>query len=84
MQQCLVYVGVTKMTDTASWITFGKDRYHLNEEMAKWCRDKFGLGGYIPPADGPWMMRTMFGNTTFAFKEQKHYNWFVLRWIHGK
>lgn len=61
-------------------VTFGKDRFHLNEEMAKWCRDKFGLGGYIPPADGPWMMRTMFGNTTFAFRDEKQYTWFILRW----
>lgn len=61
-------------------ITFGKDRYHLNETMATWCKERFGHGGYLPAATDLWQMDTMFGNTTFAFSEEKHYTWFILRW----
>lgn len=48
--------------------------------MAKWCYEKFGNGGYLPPASGLWMMSTGFGETTFAFADEKHYTWFILRW----
>jgi hypothetical protein len=76
------------MTDTASWITFGKDCYHLNGEMEQWCRDNVGNGGwtYGSPAtwegmEGKiWTMHSMFGNTTFCFKEAKHLTMFILRW----
>lgn len=70
-------------------ITFGKDRYHLNGAMETWCADHIGKGGwtYGSPvtwegmkSDWVWVIYSMFGNTTFAFKEQKDYNWFVLRW----
>ena len=75
-------------TETASWITFGKDRYHLNGEMEKWCRDNIGLGGwtYSTPKtwegmDGKiWVIYSMFGNTTFSFKESKDLTMFLLRW----
>lgn len=73
-------------------ITFGKDRYHEHLDMEKWCYKNIGKGGWswgTPKTwegmdDKIWTMNSAFGNTTFAFKEQKHYNWFVLRWIHGK
>lgn len=76
------------MTDTASWITFGKDRYHQHPEMDQWCRDNIGEGGwtYETPKTWEgmngkiWVMYSMFGNTTFAFKESKHLAWFMLRW----
>jgi hypothetical protein len=76
------------MNDTASWTTFGKDRYHLNGEMERWCLDNVGNGGwtYSTPEtwegmDGKvWIMHSMFGNTTFCFKEAKHLAWFMLRW----
>jgi hypothetical protein len=72
----------------ASWITFGKDRYHLNGEMERWCRDNVGEGGwtYNTPKtwegmEGKiWIMHSMFGNTTFAFKEAKYLTMFILRW----
>ena len=71
-------------------ITFGKDRYHLNGAMETWCADHIGRGGWT--FDSPktwegmkdgwvWTMHSMFGNTTFCFKEEKHFNWFVLRWL---
>lgn len=76
------------MTDTASWIVFGKDRYHLNGEMERWCKDNVGEGGWT--YDTPktwegmdskvWIMHSMFGNTTFAFKDSKDLTMFLLRW----
>jgi hypothetical protein len=27
-----------------------------------------------------WTIHSMFGNTTFAFKNKRHYTWFILRW----
>lgn len=76
------------MTDTASWITFGKDRYHLNGEMEQWCKEKIGEGGwsYANPKTWEgmhgkiWVMHSMFGNTTFAFKDSKDLTMFLLRW----
>lgn len=76
------------MSDTSSWITFGKDRYHQNYEMESWCREHIGDGGwtYNSPATWAgmgnkiWVMHSMFGNTTFAFKESKDLTMFILRW----
>lgn len=77
---------------TAGWhkmeITFGKDRYSQHLEMESWCRDNIGPGGwtYDSPkswkgmGDKIWIMHSMFGNTTFAFKDPRHYTLFVLRW----
>jgi hypothetical protein len=69
-------------------ITFGKDRYHEHLEMEKWCHNNIGLGGwtYGNPKTWEgmgkkiWIMHSMFGNTTFAFKDPRHYTLFVLRW----
>jgi hypothetical protein len=76
------------MNDVASWITFGKDRYHLNGEMEQWCKENIGEGGwsYANPKTWEgmhgkiWTMHSMFGNTTFAFKDSKHLTLFLLRW----
>lgn len=76
------------MSDVASWITFGKDRYHLNGEMERWCHDNIGKGGwsYDTPKtwDGMggrvWAMHSLFGHTTFVFKDSKHLTMFLLRW----
>lgn len=63
-------------------ITFDKDRYHLIGEMEKWCYKQIGEGGWRPrPADGGlWSMSSMFGMTTFEFKDTKHFSMFLLRW----
>jgi hypothetical protein len=76
------------MTNIASLITFGKDRYHLNSEMSGWCSDNIGEGKWTHDTpktwegmDGKvWVMHSMFGNTTFCFKEEKDFIWFKLRW----
>ena len=69
-------------------ITFGKDGYHLNGEMEQWCRDNIGPGMWTYSSaqewagmgDNLWTMHSIFGRTTFDFREEKHYHWFVLRW----
>ena len=70
-----------------SWITFGKDRYHEHGRMEYWCEQHFGEGKWINepyPKDWTnmpaWTVHSMFGNTTFAFKNERHYTWFTLRW----
>jgi hypothetical protein len=76
------------MSETASWVTFGQERYHLNSEMEKWCQNNIGEGGWtddIPKIwkdvkGKVWVIYSMFGNTTFAFKESKHLSMFLLRW----
>lgn len=71
---------LSQMTMRPFEITFGKSRYHLINEMIEWCTKEFGPGGYLPPADGAWIVNGAFGNNTFAFANKKHYTWFVLRW----
>lgn len=70
-------------------ITFGKDRYHQHPAMEDWCHENIGPGGWT--WGGPstweglgnkiWIMHSTFGNTTFAFKDARHYTLFVLRWL---
>lgn len=71
--------------DTIKEITFGKDRYHLHREMEAWCQDNVGEGGWnsdrlVWDEGRKWATSSMFGNTTFAFKNERDYIWFVLRW----
>lgn len=69
-------------------ITFNNTYYHLNGEMEQWCRKYAGegkwVGGKLKTWEGMepnvWAVESMFGHTTFMFKEDKHYHWFVLRW----
>jgi hypothetical protein len=76
------------MNDTASWITFGKERYWQHPDMEQWCQKHVGHGGwsYDTPKtwegmDGKvWVMHNMFGNITYAFKDPKQLTMFILRW----
>lgn len=66
-------------------ITLGKDQYHLNGAMERWCEEHIGNGGWhtldTPPTiEMKWWMRSMFGNTTFGFHNPKHLSMFILRW----
>jgi len=73
---------------TEHWITFGKDRYHQHIEMENWCSSKFGPGNWISERivkdwEGmqvTWTIHSMFGNTTFSFKDPKHLTLFLLVW----
>jgi hypothetical protein len=70
------------------FITFGKEQYHLHTEMQNWCTSKFGPGNWISERvvkdwEGMqvnWTIHSMFGNTTFCFKDPKHLTWFILKW----
>ena len=72
------------MSELAYWITFGKDQYYLNGSMEQWCLDHVGKGGWLYRFDQDdsdmWGIKSMFGNTTFMFKEPKDYTMFILRW----
>jgi hypothetical protein len=71
----------------SNYITFGKDQYHLQNEMQDWCIERFGQGSWINnrtpknweglPA---WTIHGMFGITTFSFKDPKHLTMFALKW----
>jgi hypothetical protein len=68
-------------------LTFNNTRYHLNGAMVEWCRDNIGLGGWTQMREvtdwttlGKWRIHSMFGNTTFMFKDTKDYTMFLLRW----
>lgn len=71
-----------------SFVTFGKDRYHLNEAMQNWCSAKFGPGNWISEREVKdwtgmqvnWTIHSMFGHTTFCFREAKDATMFILRW----
>jgi hypothetical protein len=74
---------------TTTFITFGKDSYHLNGEMELWCRDIIGPGRWVGgqletwegmPEQDSWAICSMFGNTTFMFRRTQDYQWFTLRW----
>ena len=76
------------MADTMHEITFGKDRYHLQGEMERWCKTYIGPGGWTGATPKTWegmgskvwVIHCMFGETTFAFKEPKHFTLFSLYW----
>lgn len=76
------------MSNTASWVTFSKERYHQHVEMEYWCEKNIGHGGWSYDTHATWegmegkiwIIHSMFGNTTFTFKEAKHLTLFLLRW----
>ena len=69
-------------------ITFDNTRYSEHPAMEDWCRQYIGPGGWTWGRPGTWeglgdkiwIMHSAFGNTTFAFKDPRHYTMFVLRW----
>jgi len=65
-------------------ISFGKDRYHEQEDMIRWCRKNLGTGGWqcsLVLGDNRWRVDSMFGSTQFWFKEERDYLLFCLRWM---
>lgn len=66
-------------------VQFGKDHYHLQNEMIEWCKK------YISPNYGwrkpdkerwgdDWGIVSMFGNSFFYFIEERNATLFALRW----
>jgi hypothetical protein len=70
-----------------NYLTFDKDRYHEVNDIQLWCEKHFGSGKWLYepyPKDWSglpnWTVHSMFGRTTFAFKDPKHYTLFILNW----
>jgi len=69
-------------------IVVDRDRYHLIRVMEQWCEQQLGPGkwSYAPVNlwEGlpriAWSMCSTFGRTTFSFKHEHDYEWFILRW----
>ena len=66
-------------------ISFGRDRYHLQDEMVAWCRENIGVGAWwnsLPalPVGQDWSIQYIFGRTTFWFKRESDATLFALRW----
>ena len=65
-------------------ISFGKDRYHQQREMASWCEKNLGDGGYYAfthrPNTARWAIESMFGSTHFFFRDSKDAVMFGLTW----
>lgn len=72
-------------------IQFGKDKYHLQGEMANWCKTQLGQNPnygdwvYDEPKTweglGTWCMSSMFGTTIFYFKDESDATMFALKWL---
>lgn len=64
--------------------SFGKDRFHEQTAMLKWCEDNLGQGGYYAfsrdPENAKWSIDSMFGNTHFFFRDSKDAVLFSLTW----
>lgn len=69
-------------------IEFDKTRYYQQDAMQKWCEQFIGPGtwshyaiDYWPDdTTALWIVQSVFGYTTFAFKEEQHLHWFLLKW----
>ncbi len=64
--------------------SFNNTRFYLNGEMAQWCINHIGPGGWLAGHDGHtddvWHITSMFGTTNFSFRHEKDCAWFMLRW----
>jgi hypothetical protein len=61
-------------------ITFNRSKYHLISKMEQWCSTTIGTGGWLYKQDDLWNVTSIFGNTTFKFKQHSHYMLFLLKW----
>lgn len=61
-------------------IEFGREKYHLQDEMYGWCLKNIGDGGWLKNDESIWQMESIFGNTTFTFKRPEDLTLFLLRW----
>lgn len=68
-------------TNLTHEVFVSKRQYHMLHEMSSWCVTNVGSGGYVCDKHHTWNMETMFGNTTFRFKNGQDATAFALRWI---
>lgn len=67
-------------------VKFGKDRYHLQETMIKWCREHISANyGWREPNrerwGDDWGIACAFGTTFFYFVDEEDAMFFKLRWL---
>jgi hypothetical protein len=73
--------------DEMGMTTLQLDRsyYPIQSEMARWCYDNIGMGGWrLPDRErwgDKWGIESIFGQTTFHFLDEKDATLFALRWI---
>lgn len=71
-------------------VEFGKDHYHLQRDMEKWCTEHiydnpaYTNWVFSEPKEweglGKWCIASAFGNTFFYFKDSADASAFILRW----
>jgi hypothetical protein len=69
-------------------IQFGRDRYHLQGDMERWCRQNIGPGQWTcgelntwkGMTDRQWIIWSMFGSTFFQFRQESDAVLFALKW----
>lgn len=65
-------------------LAFGKDKYHLHNEMIQWARDNIGKGGFRKPSKelwgDTWGIVINFGNQDWYFIDENDAIMFALRW----
>lgn len=64
-------------------VWFGKDKYHMHQEMYQWCQDHLGEGGWGVPyrnGTGRWGLDITFGNSCFYFLYDEDATLFALKW----
>ncbi len=61
-------------------VVFGRDKYHLQGDMTKWCKENIGIGGWLKEEGQVWSVDSAFGNTFFKFNNESDMTLFLLRW----
>jgi hypothetical protein len=69
-------------------VVIGRNRVHLIPEIVKWGEEQIGRGkwGYISDNSWEgldhidWSICSTVDRTTFSFKHEHDYEWFILRW----
>ena len=75
-------------------VEFGKSQYHLQSQLMAWCEANVGPGRWAfeqAPKDWDnykthggefalWTISSAYGNTFFAFKNEKDATLFSLKW----
>lgn len=71
-------------------VQFNNRQYHLQGDMIEWCEKHIGQNPsgtnwvYAPPNDWEdriWCVSSMFGNTSFYFKNPGDATAFSLKWL---
>ena len=65
--------------DRAKWYV-AEYRWEDNNEVLEWCTQQFGPAPRKPDAWTRWTAQNHLPPVQIRFRDQKDYNWFVLRW----